>query len=162
MGHWEIVMHRKFQRRAQPPHRGLIPQNVCWNQAFDIWSTAAKVYKSLLREVGFGDLLKIKPIMISLPRYICALAERYFSETHTLHLDITSADCAKLLRLEGPTGVIFEGKVQLDALCPSNLDFSKDPTTDDRDWMLILNIRAQSMLGYTYGLEKICLTIARP
>ncbi|CAK7324667.1 unnamed protein product [Dovyalis caffra] len=136
-----------YIRLGRPtPIRGLTPQNV-WNLAFDIWSTTAE----------------IRRIMINLPGYMCALAERYFSETHTLHLgtfeigptplawtviigirfcgdplnpsDITSADCAKLLGLEGPTGVISEGKVKLDALCPSTLDFSKDPTNDDRDWM---------------------------
>ncbi|CAK7323707.1 unnamed protein product [Dovyalis caffra] len=63
----------RLARWRPPPHRDLTPQNV-WNQAFDIWYAAAEVYKGLLREAGFGDFLKIRPIMINLPGYMCALA----------------------------------------------------------------------------------------
>ncbi|EEF31815.1 nascent polypeptide associated complex alpha subunit, putative [Ricinus communis] len=146
------------------PESNLVSQNN-WTRAFKICSNAAVEYKRLLLDAGFGDFLSIQPFRINSGGYMSALVERYFSETHTLHLgtfeigptplawtmitgitfggdplnppDITPEECIKLLGLVGTEseGFFSQGKLKLDVLCPLTLDFRKKPANSDLEWM---------------------------
>ncbi|XP_050214839.1 protein MAINTENANCE OF MERISTEMS-like [Mercurialis annua] len=174
----------------RPTERNFATQNN-WTRAFEVCSNAAGIYKELLYEAGFGDFLSIKPFKISSGGYMSALVERYFSETHTLHLgtfeigptplawtmitgirfggnplsppNITPKECANLLRLEGTKGVIYKDKIKLEVLCPSTLDFSKEPTINDLEWMfrrLILYLVGSSFFSGTDSMVSIRMVSA--